>query len=313
MLNKKTIPSYFNKTGNPQQQHQHQQQQQQQHQQQQHQAPFNEAINSARFKSSDSSASIVIPIFDSHKENNLTNTSSTTSLSISKNIPTKLNNSVPSNTNVTEQRRYNEMEQKLQRIEADFNASQAERKRIEEMNLKLRKSLEDVYRKMAIQEQRRRRDRLAADCVRIGKLVTQRTGPTSVAEVWEEGYALKDLNRKSAELLIRKEEIEKRRKKLATEKRKRKGVNESNPDGNIDSNENDDIELEIIAEENAIKSHSDDLKKDSEAWQEERRLLDAEKAAHLKEFRRCQSEDYSRFTRDLPCILNIFFIFFYLF
>ena len=204
---------------------------------------------------------------------------------------------------ITDQRKFNEMEQRIQRMEADLQVSGEDRKRTQETNIKLRKCLEDVYRKMAIQDQRRRRDRLAADCVRVGKLVTQRTGPTSVAEVWEEGYALKDLNRRSAELLVRKEEIEKRKKRLAAEKRKRKG-NSDSLEGAVDTTEPDSSELDMIAEENAIKSHSDELRKDGEALAEERRLLDSEKAAHLKEIRRCQSEDHSRFTRDLPCKLS---------
>ena len=108
---------------------------------------------------------------------------------------------------------------------------------------------------------RRKRDRLASDCVRIGKLVTTRTGPHSVAEVWEEGWALKDMNRRSAELLLRKEELEKRRKKLTNEKtkRKRKGADGSSHD-NIDCV----IDLDIATEEAAVRTHSDELKKDSE-------------------------------------------------
>lgn len=210
-------------------------------------------------------------------------------------------------TSVADQRRFSDMEQRLQRADAEMQIVSDERKRFQEQNAKLRKSLEDVYRKMAQQDQRRRRDRLAADCVRVGKLVTQRTGPTSVAEIWEEGYAAKDLNRRSADLLLRKEEIEKRRKRLTTEKKKRKNADSAE---NFDSADIDASELEIIAEENAIRSHSEELRKDGEALAEEKRLLEAEKAAHLKEIRRCQSEDHSRFARDLPC--KYFHLFFFL-
>lgn len=40
---------------------------------------------------------------------------------------------------------------------------------------RLTKALEDVHRKMAQQEFRRKRDRLALDCVRLGKIVSVRT------------------------------------------------------------------------------------------------------------------------------------------
>ena len=56
---------------------------------------------------------------------------------------------------------------------------------------KLRKSLEEVRREMAQKEARSRRDQLALNCVRLGKLATKQLGPTAYGEVWEEGYALK--------------------------------------------------------------------------------------------------------------------------
>lgn len=41
-------------------------------------------------------------------------------------------------------------------------------------------------------------------------------------ESWEEGYAIKDLNKRFAEHLERKEELERRKKKLAQMKRQAK-------------------------------------------------------------------------------------------
>ena len=46
---------------------------------------------------------------------------------------------------------------------------------LEERSTKLCTALEDVYRLMAQQDMRRKRDRLAADCVRLGKIYTVRT------------------------------------------------------------------------------------------------------------------------------------------
>ena len=215
-------------------------------------------------------------------------------------------------SNIDDQRKTHVMEQKMQRLESDLNQANEYGKKLSDQNSKLKKSLEEVYRSRARQEMRRKRDRLASDSVRIGKLVTQRTGPTSVADIWEEGWALKDISRRSAGLITRKEELEKRRKKLATEKRKRKGVNSSNNGGGAgDQDDNgpsdqsasaERMELDILAEESAIKYHSEELKRDSEALAEEKKFLETEKAAHMKEMRRCLSEDRSRFTRDLPCL-----------
>ena len=61
-------------------------------------------------------------------------------------------------------------------------------------------------------------------------------------------------------------------------------------------------DLDIIAEESAIRMHMEQLRKDETALVEEKRMLEAEKAAHQKELKRCQSEDRSRFFKDLPCL-----------
>lgn len=170
---------------------------------------------------------------------------------------------------------------------------------------------------MAMQEFRRKRDQLALDCVRLGKITTVRTGPTTVGDVWEEGYAIKELNKRTAELLSRKEELEARRKKMSNMKRAitRKAKtgdnnNSNNANSGYDGGENStsyfdpeiDVDMDLTAEAEVIKSHFEQLKKDEIALAEERRLLESEKAAHQKEIKRCQCEERSRFYRDLPTL-----------
>jgi tousled-like kinase len=116
-------------------------------------------------------------------------------------------------------------------------------------------------------------------------------------EVWEDGYAWKDLENKSFELITRKEELEARRRKLQSLKRIAK--KNTSP---LTADDADDNDIDLIAEAEAIKSHLEQLKRDETALAEQRRLLEAEKAAHQKELRRCQSEDRSRFYNDLPCL-----------
>lgn len=205
-------------------------------------------------------------------------------------------------------------EQKAQRLEAEMRSSIDRMRQSEERNYKLALSLEEVYRTMALQEARRKRDRLAQDNVRLGKIQTVRTSATSVGDVWEEGYALKELNIRTAEVSERREELEKRKKRMQQTKRKHNSKQSAGADNNMENNAFYDssmasdgsydsvTELEIIAEESAYRSHMEQLKRDESALLEARHLLDAEKAAHQKEFKRCQSEDKSRFFRDLPCL-----------
>eukprot|EP01031_Cornospumella_fuschlensis_P033577 gene33577-40619_t len=192
-------------------------------------------------------------------------------------------------------------EQKCQRLEFEMKAAQDKTKAVEEQSSKITRALEEVYRKMAQQEMRRKKDRLALDCVRLGKIVQTRTSATQIGEVWEEGYAWKDLSRRQAELLERKEELESRKKKLATLKRAAKKTSAEGLDSVAEaeglSNGSTgasagaavgDIDLELVAEGEAIRYHLEQLKRDEVALAEERRLLESEKALHIKELRRTQ-------------------------
>jgi tousled-like kinase len=189
-------------------------------------------------------------------------------------------------------------------------------KSLEDRNGRLVKSLEDIHRKMAMQEFRRKRDQLALDCVRLGKIVTVRTGPTTMGDVWEEGYAMKELTKRSAELLSRKEELESRRKKIANTRRAitRKGQaaaaaaaavaasSSFDADATLPFDPEVDVDMDLATEAEVIKSHLEQLRRDEIALAEERRMLEGEKAVHQKEIKRCQCEERSRFYRDLPTL-----------
>eukprot|EP01039_Chlorochromonas_danica_P003020 gene3024-3295_t len=188
-------------------------------------------------------------------------------------------------------------ENKTLRLEVEMKEQQAKSKTIEEKSSRISKALEDVHRKMAMQEFRRKRDRMALDCVRLGKITYHRTTATVMSEVWEDGYAWKELNKRAAELLERKEELESRKRKVTTMKRQAKKVSTTEDvEGELDA------DLDLATETEAVRYHFDQLKKDEIALAEERRLLDSEKAIHQKELRRCQCEERSRFYRDLPCL-----------
>lgn len=165
------------------------------------------------------------------------------------------------------------------------------------------KSLEEVHRTTAFQEFRRKRDRLALDCVRLGKLTTIRTGPASIGEVWEDGYAIKEITKRNAELLERKEMLENRKKKITSLLRS-KAKKKNNSNSSDDSEYDLDVDIELFIENEAVKVHLEQLKKDEISLGEERRLLESERAIHQKELKRSISEERSRFYRNLPCLSN---------
>ena len=173
--------------------------------------------------------------------------------------------------------------------------------------------MEEVHRILAQQEGRRKRDHLAADCVRLGKISTMRSG-SGIVEVWEEGFALKELNRKKIELNERKEELERRKIRLKNLKKKYTAASKKGQclfltskiisliyntfilDGDLMLSVDDEtdngmtlissagVDLEIVTEDLAIKMHENIWKNDDKALEEELKMLEAEKAAHMKVF-----------------------------
>ncbi len=121
---------------------------------------------------------------------------------------------------------------------------------------------------------------------------------------------MKDFTRRNGVLLERRVELEKRKKNLQTAKRQaKKSTNSSvaavdNDEAINYANDSTVEDLDNIAEDIAIRSHLEQLKRDETALNEEKRIFEAEKASHQKELRRQQSEDRSRFFRDLhlPCL-----------
>lgn len=196
-------------------------------------------------------------------------------------------------------------EYKVQRFEGENKVLGEKLKISEDRSTKLTKCLEELNRRTAFQDFRRRRDLLAADCVRLGKITTVRTGPTTMGDVWEEGYAIRDLAKRSAELLLRKEELETRKRKTQNAKRAaKKGAAAAQQQAAADDHMevDGDNDLDLATETEVIKTHLEQLKRDESALAEERRLLESEKAVHQKELKRCQCEERSRFYRDLPAL-----------
>lgn len=89
-------------------------------------------------------------------------------------------------------------------------------------------------------------------------------GPQTFSEVWEEGYAMKDLNKRNAELISRKEELEARKKRVAAINKKRSGKKSGSGDDSNDSvnpASELDMDLDVMTEQEAIRAHMEQLKR----------------------------------------------------
>ena len=198
----------------------------------------------------------------------------------------------------SEKKKKDQVETLLQRKEQEMRTMQDEKSDLITTNDKLKKKLEETHRAMAKEAARRNRDRLAADSVRLGKLVTVRQSATTFGEIWEKGYAFHELAKQREEIVKRREELELRRRELTKLKRSaRRGA--ANDSEEVFPENNMEIDLDIVAEQQAIAVHTEGLKRDEHALDEKERLLHSERGSHEKELRRTQCEDRSRFYREL--------------
>ncbi len=156
----------------------------------------------------------------------------------------------------------------MQRTEAEFKHANDKIRLLEDRNKRFFDSLEEVHRKMAMQEFRRKREKLALDSVRLGKIVTVRNGPANVIDVFEEGYAGKDLNRRFTEIIRRKEELEARKKRFQNLKRQAKKTSSSSSSATLNDNESEtnamseaDMDLDLATEAEVIRSHQEQIKR----------------------------------------------------
>ena len=128
-------------------------------------------------------------------------------------------------------------------------------------------TLQEVYKNAAVQEARRRREVIATDCVRLGKIVTLRM-PAQLMDVWKEGYGIKDLRMREGVIFKRKTELENRKKALATLQRSTKQSRMKNSDSVQDlmsmSAESSGalslVEMDIATEQETLRYHSDQIK-----------------------------------------------------
>ena len=134
--------------------------------------------------------------------------------------------------------------------------------------------MQDLYRLTAQHDSRRKRELIAAECVRLGRITTIRTpatkwGEAQVVDVWEEGYATKDLRVKESALFRRKSALEARKVELS--KRKSALTRTSNKllkSGSdialnlelMDNAQNSALEMDIYIEQETLKYHADQIK-----------------------------------------------------
>lgn len=177
------------------------------------------------------------------------------------------------------------------------------------------KIFEKIMRKNATKDALDARENLAKQSVRLGKVVVVKTGGlrrggAAVSEMWRDGHAFKQLHKKMAALIEKKDRLEKQRRELAKAARRarvefKKKATERQSQGSLHQDEAAVWipPLEHVVQEEVIKVALSHLKREEVTIAQERKKLESEKKLHIRELKRVRDEDQSRFNK-LPVLNN---------
>ncbi|XP_048579871.1 serine/threonine-protein kinase tousled-like 2 isoform X2 [Nematostella vectensis] len=148
-------------------------------------------------------------------------------------------------------------------------------------------------------EKKRVRENCSENRLRLGQFVPVRQGAQFV-DSWSEGYAFKELNKQQEKINQKREELEKQ-KKLLVKKKPSSGATVKDKKGKSSDGEFTRplspvlSPMEYYEKEEILKLRAAALKKEETELQLELDKLDRERSLHIREIKRLQHEDNSRF------------------
>jgi len=162
---------------------------------------------------------------------------------------------------------------------------QLQQQKVEEhWKKRAKEELVTVYRQLALYEQTKARERVAQDILRLGQVTLERHG-TELVEVWQDGYAFRELKRKLEANENQKNELEKLKKQLT---KKKNAFAKDKPEDSPEMQE-------ILEQEEMYKMKIATVKKTEQELLAEKEKLVIEKSLHIREVKRVTDEDHSQF------------------
>ncbi|XP_065212403.1 serine/threonine-protein kinase tousled-like 2 [Planococcus citri] len=215
----------------------------------------------------------------------------------------------------------------------------SQQKIIEQQNSQMAKCtdvIKNLLREKSDIEKKEARQKCMQNRLRLGQFVMQRVG-AQFQEIWMEGYAFQELNRRQEELAAEREEID-RQKKLLAKKRPttesgRKRASSSGAATNVPNNsgpgmlhngtssdgsnsgasttpkpqENAFTFQEYYEADEILKLRQSALKKEDADLQMEMEKLERERNVHIRELKRIQNEDQSEYNNH-PVLNDRYFL-----
>ncbi|KRZ80404.1 Serine/threonine-protein kinase tousled-like 1, partial [Trichinella papuae] len=170
----------------------------------------------------------------------------------------------------------------------------------------------------SIMERKQRREKCMEDRLRLGQFVSERRG-TQFEDIWSEGYAFLEMKKKLQAINAEREEIARltallrKRKPLSSSAMKRLAASGAASSQNHTGATNDGFtrpELlsqlsaqEYYEQEEILRLRKEQLKKEEAELGTEQDRLERERNLHMRELKRIQNEDQSRY-KDHECLKN---------
>jgi len=158
--------------------------------------------------------------------------------------------------------------------------------------------LEEQIRRTDQALQKYERKEVTAAGFRLGRIVTQKHGfgpRAKQMEIWQDGEAFIQVRHHQLELLQRREEVEKERKRLVG---KSSRLKKSSSSSNLAI-----AELEVFESDEVLRAEVQYMKRREQELSDEKSRLETEKTLHLMSVKRMKEEDNSRFNKQ-PVLHN---------
>jgi tousled-like kinase len=177
--------------------------------------------------------------------------------------------------------------EKVESLTADLTEASVKEQRAKEAEAQKLDGVKKMAVRLAQFERAEARREMTEVGSRLGSVSVQRAG-AALQEVWEDGEAFSELDKRTRQLVLAKEASDDQRK----------AVKKLLPPPGAEANEQTDtIRAEYVLSEEIHKTRVSSLKKEEDCIARERESLEREKQAYIRILKRTRDEDASRFNQ----------------
>ena len=203
--------------------------------------------------------------------------------------------------NVNNAAAIDDLRRDLSQLEQQLRAQVAAEKKLKEKNARSVELLKDFLVQQTTAAKKKTREETMKSRLRLGQFNTVRQG-ASFVEQWNDGYAFSEINKRLQEISHQKEEVDKQKKNLTkrkppTEKADKKekkpkliddGFQRPLPLNSLSS-------VEYHEHDEILRLRTNAIKKEEQECQQELEKLERERNIHIRELKRINNEDQSRY------------------